>query len=174
MWCAVDLRDGNQALIDPMSPARKRRMFDLLVRMGYKEIEVGFPSASQTDFDFVREIIEQGAIPDDVTIQVLTQCRPELIERTFEACEGAPQAIVHFYNSTSILQRRVVFRADRAAVKKIATDGAADVRRGSREVPRHRLAFEYSPSPTPAPSWSTRSRCATRWPRSSSPHPTCR
>ena len=95
-WCAVDLRDGNQALIDPMSPARKRRMFDLLVRMGYKEIEVGFPSASQTDFDFVREIITDGAIPDDVTIQVLTQCRPELIERTFEACQGAPRAIVHF------------------------------------------------------------------------------
>ena len=124
MWCAVDLRDGNQALIDPMSPARKRRMFDLLVRMGYKEIEVGFPSASQTDFDFVREIITAGIIPDDVTIQVLTQCRPELIERTFEACEGAPRAIVHFYNSTSILQRRVVFRADREAVKTIATDGS--------------------------------------------------
>ncbi|MEN3317947.1 MAG: 2-isopropylmalate synthase, partial [Mycobacterium sp.] len=98
MWCAVDLRDGNQALIDPMSPARKRRMFELLVRMGYKEIEVGFPSASQTDFDFVREIISEGAVPDDVTIQVLTQCRPELIQRTFEACEGAPRAIVHFYN----------------------------------------------------------------------------
>jgi 2-isopropylmalate synthase len=124
MWCAVDLRDGNQALIDPMSPERKRRMFDLLVRMGYKEIEVGFPSASQTDFDFVREIITDGAIPDDVTIQVLTQCRAELIERTFEACAGAPKVIVHFYNSTSILQRRVVFRADREAVKKIATDGA--------------------------------------------------
>ncbi|HWX98453.1 MAG TPA: 2-isopropylmalate synthase, partial [Mycobacterium sp.] len=124
LWCAVDLRDGNQALIDPMSPARKRRMFDLLVRMGYKEIEVGFPSASQTDFDFVREIITGGAIPDDVTIQVLTQCRPELIERTFEACEGASRAIVHFYNSTSILQRRVVFRADRAAVQAIATDAA--------------------------------------------------
>jgi 2-isopropylmalate synthase len=116
MWCAVDLRDGNQALIDPMSPQRKRRMFDLLVRMGYKEIEVGFPSASQTDYDFVREIITEGAIPSDVTIQVLTQCRPELISRTFEACEGAPRAIVHFYNSTSILQRRVVFRADREAV----------------------------------------------------------
>ncbi|MGA7134586.1 MAG: 2-isopropylmalate synthase, partial [Mycobacterium sp.] len=112
LWCAVDLRDGNQALIDPMSPARKRRMFDLLVRMGYKEIEVGFPSASQTDFDFVREIITDGAIPEDVTIQVLTQCRPELIERTFQACEGVHRAIVHFYNSTSILQRRVVFRAD--------------------------------------------------------------
>ena len=141
MWCAVDLRDGNQALIDPMSPARKRRMFDLLVRMGYKEIEVGFPSASQTDFDFVREIIDQGAIPDDVTIQVLTQCRPELIERTFEACEGAPRAIVHFYNSTSILQRRVVFRADREAVKAIADRRRPQVRRGSREVPGHAVAL---------------------------------
>ncbi|HET9143398.1 MAG TPA: 2-isopropylmalate synthase, partial [Actinophytocola sp.] len=109
-WCAVDLRDGNQALIDPMSPARKRRMFDLLVRMGYKEIEVGFPAASQTDFDFVREIIADGAVPDDVRIQVLSQCRPELIERTFESLEGASKAIVHIYNSTSILQRRVVFR----------------------------------------------------------------
>src|SRR5438270_9152491 len=95
LWCAVDLRDGNQALIDPMSPARKRKFFDLLVRMGYKEIEVGFPAASQTDFDFVREIIEEGAIPDDVSIQVLTQCRPELIERTFQSLEGAPRAIVH-------------------------------------------------------------------------------
>src|ERR1700756_3342055 len=105
IWCSVDLRDGNQALIEPMGVDRKNRMFDLLVGMGFKEIEVAFPSASQTDFDFVREIITGGAIPDDVTIQVLTQCRPELIERTFEACEGAPRAIVHFYNSTSILQR---------------------------------------------------------------------
>lgn len=145
MWCAVDLRDGNQALIDPMSPARKRRMFDLLVRMGYKEIEVGFPSASQTDYDFVREIIEDGAIPDDVTIQVLTQCRPELIERTFEACAGAPQAIVHFYNSTSILQRRVVFRADREAVKKIATDGARMCVEEAGKYPQTRWRFEYSP-----------------------------
>ncbi len=145
MWCAVDLRDGNQALIDPMSPARKRRMFDLLVRMGYKEIEVGFPSASQTDYDFVREIIEDGAIPDDVTIQVLTQCRPELIERTFEACAGAPQAIVHFYNSTSILQRRVVFRADRDAVKKIATDGATMCVEEAKKYPQTRWRFEYSP-----------------------------
>jgi 2-isopropylmalate synthase len=145
MWCAVDLRDGNQALIDPMSPARKRRMFDLLVRMGYKEIEVGFPSASQTDFDFVREIIEQGAIPDDVTIQVLTQCRPELISRTFEACAGAPKAIVHFYNSTSILQRRVVFRADRAAVAKIATDGARMCVEEAAKHPGTQWRFEYSP-----------------------------
>ncbi|GJF08024.1 2-isopropylmalate synthase [Mycolicibacterium cyprinidarum] len=145
MWCAVDLRDGNQALIDPMSPARKRRMFDLLVRMGYKEIEVGFPSASQTDFDFVREIITEGAIPDDVTIQVLTQCRSELIERTFEACEGAPRAIVHFYNSTSILQRRVVFRADRDAIKKIATDGARLCVDEAKKYPGTHWRFEYSP-----------------------------
>ncbi|KIA61436.1 2-isopropylmalate synthase [Nocardia vulneris] len=144
-WCAVDLRDGNQALIDPMSPARKRRMFDLLVRMGYKEIEVGFPSASQTDFDFVREIIEDGAIPDDVTIQVLTQCRAELIERTFEACSGAQNVIVHFYNSTSILQRKVVFRADRAAVKKIATDAAALCLRIEQQYPDTNWRYEYSP-----------------------------
>jgi 2-isopropylmalate synthase len=145
MWCAVDLRDGNQALIDPMSPARKRRMFELLVRMGYKEIEVGFPSASQTDFDFVRDIIEQGAIPDDVTIQVLTQCRPELIERTFQACHGAPNVIVHFYNSTSILQRRVVFRADRGEVKKIATDGARKCLEEQAKHPGTRWRYEYSP-----------------------------
>src|SRR6201991_4457151 len=145
LWCAVDLRDGNQALIDPMSPARKHRMFELLVRMGYKEIEVGFPSASQTDFDFVREIITQNKIPDDVTIQVLTQCRPELIERTFEACEGAPRAIVHFYNSTSILQRRGVFRADREAVKAIATDGARKCVEEAAKYPGTQWRFEYSP-----------------------------
>ena len=120
-------------------------MFDLLVRMGYKEIEVGFPSASQTDFDFVREIITEGAIPDDVTIQVLTQCRPELIERTFEACEGAPRAIVHFYNSTSILQRRVVFRADREAVKAIATDGARKCVEEAKKYPGTLWRYEYSP-----------------------------
>ncbi|MBS9374198.1 2-isopropylmalate synthase [Rhodococcus sp. B50] len=144
-WCAVDLRDGNQALIDPMSPARKRRMFDLLVRMGYKEIEVGFPSASQTDFDFVREIIEDGAIPDDVTIQVLTQSRPELIKRTFEACAGAQNVIVHFYNSTSILQRRVVFRADQETVKKIATDAAELVLEEAKNHPDTNWRWEYSP-----------------------------
>ncbi|MDI9897975.1 2-isopropylmalate synthase [Rhodococcus sp. IEGM 1381] len=144
-WCAVDLRDGNQALIDPMSPARKRRMFDLLVRMGYKQIEVGFPSASQTDFDFVREIIEDGAIPDDVTIQVLTQCRPELIERTFVACEGARSVIVHFYNSTSILQRRVVFRAERDTIKKIATDGARKVLEEAAKFTDTDWRYEYSP-----------------------------
>jgi 2-isopropylmalate synthase len=145
LWCAVDLRDGNQALIDPMSPARKRRMFDLLVRMGYKEIEVGFPSASQTDFDFVREIVTEGTIPDDVTIQVLTQCRPELIERTFVACAGVHRAIVHFYNSTSILQRRVVFRADRAAVQAIATDGARKCVEEAAKYPGTQWRFEYSP-----------------------------
>ncbi|WP_330251117.1 2-isopropylmalate synthase [Nocardia sp. NBC_00565] len=144
-WCAVDLRDGNQALIDPMSPARKRRMFDLLVRMGYKEIEVGFPSASQTDFDFVREIVEDGAIPDDVTIQVLTQCRAELIERTFEACAGAANVIVHFYNSTSVLQRRVVFRADQETVKKIATDAAKLCLEVEKKYPDTNWRYEYSP-----------------------------
>src|SRR5512134_4095742 len=123
-WCAVDLRDGNQALIDPMSPARKKRMFELLVRLGYKEIEVGFPSASQTDFDFVRMLIEEGRIPDDVVIQVLTQSREHLIERTYEAIAGAKQAIVHLYNSTSTLQREVVFRTDEDGIIDIAVSGA--------------------------------------------------
>ncbi|UQE75347.1 2-isopropylmalate synthase [Gordonia sp. PP30] len=145
LWCAVDLRDGNQALIDPMSPARKRRMFDLLVRMGYKEIEVGFPSASQTDFDFIREIIDDDAIPADVTIQVLTQCRPELIERTYEACNGAPNVIVHFYNSTSILQRRVVFRAEKSAITKIATDAATLCLATEKKYPDTNWRYEYSP-----------------------------
>src|SRR6187431_761688 len=124
LWCAVDLRDGNQALIDPMSPARKHRMFDLLVRMGYKEIEVGFPSASRTDFDFVRQLIEEDLVPDDVVIQVLTQAREHLIERTFESIRGAKRAIMHLYNSTSTLQRRVVFRTDEQGVIDIALHGA--------------------------------------------------
>ncbi|GAA3045380.1 2-isopropylmalate synthase [Gordonia defluvii] len=145
LWCAVDLRDGNQALIDPMSPARKRRMFDLLVRMGFKEIEVGFPSASQTDFDFVREIIEDDVIPDDVTIQVLTQCRDELIERTFVACQGAPRVIVHFYNSTSVLQRRVVFRADKDEITAIATHAAHKVLEEQAKYPDTQWRYEYSP-----------------------------
>ncbi|HVV22338.1 MAG TPA: 2-isopropylmalate synthase [Pseudonocardiaceae bacterium] len=145
LWCAVDLRDGNQALIDPMSPARKRRMFELLVRMGYKEIEVGFPAASQTDFDFVREIIDDGAIPDDVRIQVLSQCRPELIERTFEAVRGAPRVIIHIYNSTSILQRRVVFREEREGIKKIATSAAEMVLELAGKQPDTDFRFEYSP-----------------------------
>ncbi|MWC00227.1 2-isopropylmalate synthase [Agromyces seonyuensis] len=144
-WCAVDLRDGNQALIDPMSPERKRIMFDLLVKMGYKEIEVGFPSASQTDFDFVRSLIEEGAIPDDVTIQVLTQARDHLIERTYESIRGAKQAIVHLYNSTSILQREVVFRTDRQGIIDIALHGARKCREMESTVPGTAVYYEYSP-----------------------------
>ena len=144
-WCAVDLRDGNQALIDPMSPERKRIMFDLLVRMGYKEIEVGFPSASQTDFDFVRQLIEENLIPDDVTIQVLTQSREHLIERTYEAIAGAKQAIVHLYNSTSILQRDVVFRTDKQGIVDIALDGARLCRQFETRIPETQVYYEYSP-----------------------------
>jgi len=144
-WCAVDLRDGNQALIDPMSPARKLKMFELLVSMGYKEIEVGFPAASQTDFDFVRQIIEEGRIPDDVVIQVLTQAREHLIERTFESIRGAKQAIVHLYNSTSTLQRRVVFEQDRAGIKQIAVNGAQLCRKFADQYPETEVYFEYSP-----------------------------
>jgi 2-isopropylmalate synthase len=135
-WCAVDLRDGNQALIDPMSPERKRRMFDLLVRMGYKEIEVGFPGASQTDFDFVRQLVEDDLIPDDVTIQVLTQARDALIERTYESIRGAKQAIVHLYNSTSTLQRRVVFGLDMDGIVDIAVQGARLCRSSPTTCPR--------------------------------------
>jgi len=144
-WCAVDLRDGNQALIDPMSPERKRRMFNLLVEMGYKEIEVGFPSASQTDFDFVREIIEKDMIPDDVTIQVLVQAREHLIRRTFEACAGAKNVIVHFYNSTSKLQRNVVFRKDREQIKKLATDAGELIKTIAKDYPDTNWRWEYSP-----------------------------
>ncbi|GAB3997379.1 hypothetical protein GCM10029992_20090 [Glycomyces albus] len=174
-WCAVDLRDGNQALIDPMTPERKKKMFQLLVDMGYKEIEVGFPSASQTDFDFVREIIEQDMIPEDVSIQVLTQCREHLIERTFESLRGAKQAIVHFYNSTSTLQRRVVFGLDKDGITDIATQGARLCMKYAEAItPDTAIRYEYSPSPTPAPSWSTPWRCARRSPRSSSRPPTGR
>ncbi|WP_454166935.1 2-isopropylmalate synthase [Microbacterium lacticum] len=144
-WCAVDLRDGNQALIDPMSPERKRIMFELLVSMGYKEIEVGFPSASQTDFDFVRQLIDDGAIPDDVTIQVLTQAREHLIARTYEAIAGAKQAIVHLYNSTSVLQREVVFRTDRQGVIDIALEGARLCREFEKRIPETQVFYEYSP-----------------------------
>jgi 2-isopropylmalate synthase len=145
-WCAVDLRDGNQALIDPMSPERKRRMFQLLVQMGYKEIEVGFPAASQTDFDFVRQLIEQDLIPDDVTIQVLVQCREHLIDRTFECLRGAKRAIVHFYNSTSTLQRRVVFGLDRDGITDIATTGARLCQKYAEiHTPDTDIFYEYSP-----------------------------
>ncbi|WP_456696334.1 2-isopropylmalate synthase [Aeromicrobium sp. P5_D10] len=145
-WCAVDLRDGNQALIDPMTPARKLAMFQLLVRMGYKEIEVGFPSASQTDFDFVRQLIEGDLIPDDVVIQVLTQCREPLIDRTFESLVGAKQAIVHFYNSTSTLQRRVVFGLDKDGITDIATQGARlCMKYHEIHAADTKIFYEYSP-----------------------------
>ena len=144
-WCAVDLRDGNQALIDPMGPERKLRMFQLLVGMGFKEIEVGFPSASQTDYDFVRQLIEGDHIPDDVTIQVLTQSREHLIERTFEALEGADRAIVHLYNSTSVLQRRVVFRQDEDGIVDIATSGARLVKKFEEQLKGTQITYEYSP-----------------------------
>ncbi|HOB56541.1 MAG TPA: 2-isopropylmalate synthase [Rhodoglobus sp.] len=144
-WCAVDLRDGNQALIDPMSPERKRVMFELLVRMGYKEIEVGFPSASQTDFDFVRTLIDEKLIPDDVTIQVLTQAREELINRTYESLIGAKQAIVHLYNSTSVLQRDVVFRTDKQGIIDIALNGARLCKAAESIAPDVDIYYEYSP-----------------------------
>ncbi len=144
-WCAVDLRDGNQALIDPMSPERKRVMFDMLVRMGFKEIEVGFPSASQTDFDFVRSLIEQDVIPDDVTIQVLTQAREHLIKRTYESLKGAKRAIVHLYNSTSILQREVVFHTDKQGIIDIALQGARWCVEAEAMVPETEIFYEYSP-----------------------------
>jgi 2-isopropylmalate synthase len=144
-WCSVDLRDGNQALIDPMDVPRKLAMFNLLVKMGYKEIEVGFPSASQTDFDFVRKIIDDGLIPDDVTIQVLTQARENLIRRTYESLVGAKQAVVHLYNSTSILQRRVVFGLDKEGIRKIAVDGAKLCKELVSTIPGTKISFEYSP-----------------------------
>ncbi|MBU6144961.1 MAG: 2-isopropylmalate synthase, partial [Acidobacteria bacterium] len=145
LWCAVDLRDGNQALIDPMSPERKMKMFQLLVKMGYKEIEVGFPSASQTDFDFVRELIEGNHIPEDVTIQVLTQARDHLIERTYESIRGAKKVVMHLYNSTSVLQRRVVFNTDKQGVIDIALAGARKCLELEKTVPETTVYYEYSP-----------------------------
>jgi len=144
-WCSVDLRDGNQALIDPMDPPRKLKFFETLVGMGFKQIEVGFPAASQPDFDFIRQIIEEDRIPEDVVIQVLVQCRPELIERTFEAIAGAPHAIVHFYNSTSTLQRKVVFGLDRSGIVDIATSAARLVKKYTDTIPQTRVSYEYSP-----------------------------
>ncbi|WP_380174851.1 2-isopropylmalate synthase [Kineococcus sp. DHX-1] len=144
-WCAVDLRDGNQALIDPMNSERKLRMFQLLVAMGYKDIEVGFPSASQTDFDFVRTLVENDLIPDDVRIQVLTQAREHLIERTYESLRGAKQAIVHLYNSTSVLQRRVVFGSDEDGIVDLALQGARLCRKFEETIPETTVYYEYSP-----------------------------
>ncbi len=147
-WVSVDLRDGNQALINPMDGDRKRRLFKLLVEMGFKEIEVGFPSASKADFDFMRTLVDDDLIPDDVTIVVLVQCRKHLIDRTFEGLEGIPRSIVHFYNSISELQRRVVFREDRAGIKQIATQGATWVREGAEELAARTgqtIRYQYSP-----------------------------
>ncbi|MEN9894139.1 MAG: Alpha-IPM synthetase [Pseudomonadota bacterium] len=145
VWCSVDLRDGNQALIEPMDPARKRRMFEALVRIGFKEIEVGFPSASQADFDFVRQLIDEGLIPDDVTIQVLTQAREHLIARTFEALQGAPRAIVHVYNATAPVMRRVVLGLDEDGIVELASTHARMVRELAARQPATRWTFEYSP-----------------------------
>ena len=145
LWCSVDLRDGNQALIEPMDPARKLRMFETLVAIGFKEIEVGFPSASQADFDFVRLLIEQRLIPDDVTIQVLTQAREHLITRTFEALQGAPRAIVHLYNATAQVMRRVVLGLDEDGIVELATTHARMVKEGAAKQPGTRWTFQYSP-----------------------------
>jgi 2-isopropylmalate synthase len=144
-WCAVDLRDGNQALVKPMTVAQKQRLFDLLVKVGFKEIEIGFPAASQPDFDFCRKLIEENRIPDDVRIQVLTQARPELIERTYKALEGAKKAIVHVYNSTSTVQREQVFGMDREGVKEIAVNGARVVKSIAERYPDTEWTFQYSP-----------------------------
>ena len=145
IWCSVDLRDGNQALIEPMGDERKKRMFNLLCKIGFKQIEIGFPAASQTDFDFTRYLINEKVIPSDVSIQVLTQARPEIIKRTFEALDGAPNAILHFYNSTSTLQRKVVFDKDKEGVKKIATDAAKLIKELSSKYKNTNWSFEYSP-----------------------------
>jgi 2-isopropylmalate synthase len=145
IWCSVDLRDGNQALVEPMGPERKRRMFETLVRLGFKEIEVGFPAASQTDFDFVRQLIDEDLIPDDVAIQVLTQSRAELIRRTFDSVRGSRRAIIHLYNSTSELQRRVVFGLDRKGITEIAVTGARIVHDLAASMGDTEIAYEYSP-----------------------------
>ena len=144
-WCSVDLRDGNQALIEPMGAERKRRLFDMLLKLGFKEIEVGFPAASDTDYSFVRQIIEEDLIPEDVTIQVLTQSRPELIEKTFESLQGARRAIVHLYNSTSELQRRVVFGLDRTGITDIAVTGAKQIRDLAETIRGTEIIYQYSP-----------------------------
>lgn len=144
-WCSVDLRDGNQALIEPMSVVQKKAMFDLLLEVGFKEIEIGFPAASQPDFDFVRSLIEEDRIPDDVTVQVLTQARPELIQRTFESLKGVKKAILHVYNSTSTVQREKVFKLDRAGIIEIARSGAAEVQRCAKLAPETDWVFQYSP-----------------------------
>src|SRR4029077_11330189 len=145
VWCSVDLRDGNQALVEPMGPEKSRGIFEMLVKLGFKEIEVGFPAASETDFAFVRELVEQNLLPDDVTIQVLTQSRAELIDKTFEAIRGTKRAIVHLYNSTSELQRRVVFGLDKAGIIDIAVTGARQIRDLAARMPETEITYQYSP-----------------------------
>jgi 2-isopropylmalate synthase len=144
-WCSVDLRDGNQALIEPMDPARKLKMFQELVRIGFKEVEVGFPAASQPDFDFIRQLIDEDRIPDDVTIQVLSQSRDELIERTYDSIEGSSSAIVHFYNSTNPLQREVVFDLDKEGIEEIAVNAAKLCRKLEESGGDTVIRYEYSP-----------------------------
>ncbi len=165
IWCSTDLRDGNQALVNPMDAARKRRFFDLLVRLGVKEIEVGFPAASKADFDFCRVLVEESLIPADTTIAVLTQARPELIERTYEAIEGAPRAIVHLYNSTSETQRRVVFRLDQTGSPS-SPSAVRSSARSSLRRPARRSSSSTRPRASTTPSSTTRSRSARRWRRS--------
>ena len=155
VWCSVDLRDGNQALIEPMGSERKDRMFALLCKLGFKEIEIGFPSASQTEYDFVRDLIENKKIPSDVNIQVLTQSREELIKKTFESLKGASKAIIHFYNSTSTLQRKVVFDQDKDGIKKIATNAALLIKDLAEKNQETEWSFEYSPESLPALSLNT-------------------
>ena len=162
IWCSTDLRDGNQALVKPMDSARKQRMFDLLVQLGVKEIEVGFPSASKTDFEFVRRLIDEDRIPADTTIAVLTQARPELIERTFEAIEDAPRAIVHLYNSTSTTQRRVVFRLDEAGIVDLAVRATELCKELADAGAGRRSSSSTRPRASTAPSSSSRSRSAKR------------
>ena len=162
IWCSVDLRDGNQALIEPMDSARKMMMFKMLVNMGFREIEVGFPAASDTDFNFLRELIEGGHIPDDVTIQVLTQARAELIQRTVDSLRGAPNAILHLYNSTSTLQRRVVFKSNRDGVKQIATDGAKWSPRVWPKPAPSICACNTARRALPAPNWIMPWMCVKR------------
>ena len=165
VWCSTDLRDGNQALVKPMDPARKQKMFDLLVALGVKEIEVGFPSASKADFEFVRRLVEESLIPADTTIAVLTQARPELIERTYEAIEGARRAIVHLYNSTSETQRRVVFRLDKDGITDLAVRGTSALQGARRADATRRSCSSTPPRASTAPSSTTRSRSARRRPR---------
>ena len=159
-WCSVDLRDGNQALIVPMSLEEKLEFFQMLVKIGFKEIEVGFPAASETEYEFLRTLIEKNMIPEDVTVQVLTQCRDHIIRRTFEAVKGAPRAVIHFYNSTSVAQREQVFHKSKEEIKQIATDGASWSSSSARST-RATSCLSTARRASPAPKWTTPWMCAT-------------